>query len=138
MKTIKPTLYTLIVIFIGVLVNTSNAFGQAALKESMLRGEELYISNCVSCHMRNGEGIKTVFPPLAQSDYLMEDQKRAIQQVLYGAKGEMTVNGVMYNGEMSAYDIGNQQVADILNYIQNSWGNKATMLSAEDIQKARK
>src|ERR1700730_5231733 len=70
------------------------------LKASIARGQEVYTSSCLSCHGEQGVGIENVYPPLAKSDYLMADKKRAIQQVLYGANGEMKVNGKVYNAEM--------------------------------------
>ena len=69
------------------------------LKASMTRGRETYITYCLSCHLDQGEGIEGVYPPLAKSDYLMADKNRAVRQVLYGASGEMVVNGKTYNAE---------------------------------------
>lgn len=130
-----------IMIVPALLMAGSFAFAPAqkdkGLQESMKRGEELYISNCVSCHMKNGQGLAKVFPPLAGSDYMQADQTRAIRQVLYGAKGEMVVNGITYNGEMSGFDLGDESVADLMNYIQNSWGNEAKMVKPEDVKEAR-
>lgn len=94
------------------------------LKASITRGKEVYLSYCLSCHGEEGIGIENVFPPLAKSDYLMADKKRSILQVLNGAKGDMTVNGKVYTGEMTGFDLTNEQVSDVLNYCRNSWGNK--------------
>jgi len=89
--------------------------------------------------MANGKGVKGVFPPLANSDYLMSDLNRSIKQILYGAKGKMVVNGVEYNGNMVGFEaLSNQEVADVLNYIRNSWGNEGKMVSASQVEKARK
>jgi mono/diheme cytochrome c family protein len=108
------------------------------LKASIARGKEAYIAYCISCHMENGEGLEAVYPPLVKADYLMADQKRSIQQVLYGAKGEMKVNGKVYNMEMTGFDLSDQEVSDILNYIRNSWGNKAGAIKPEEVKAARK
>lgn len=62
------------------------------LPESIARGKDIYIAQCLTCHLDMGEGIEDVYPPLAKADYLMADKKRSIEQVLYGAKGEMKVN----------------------------------------------
>src|ERR1044072_7870651 len=77
----------------------------ADLKASMARGKSLYGVYCQSCHGDQGQGIESVFPPLAKSDYLMADKKRSIQQILYGASGEVKVNNVTYIGDMPAFDI---------------------------------
>jgi mono/diheme cytochrome c family protein len=96
----------------------------ADLKSSMARGQEVYASYCITCHMENGEGIEGVYPPLAKSDYLMADKKRSIVQVMNGVSGEMKVNGVIYNGEMTSFGLSDEEVSDVVNYIRNSFGNK--------------
>ena len=109
------------------------------LKESIIRGEKIYAANCQSCHMPAGEGITGTFPPLAKSDYLMKDQKRAIRSVLHGVSGEITVNGVKYNMDMPAQDyLSDAEVADVLNYVQNSWGNKAKAVTPAQVKAERK
>lgn len=108
------------------------------LKASIARGQEVYVAQCLSCHQPAGEGIEDVFPPLAKSDYLMADKKRSIHQVLHGISGEIKVNGKTYNGEMSAFDLSDQEVSDVLNYIRNSWGNKGTAVTPEEVAAARK
>ncbi len=107
------------------------------LKASMVRGKEIYLANCVTCHMQTGEGIDGVYPPLAKSDYLMADNQRAIKQVLEGAIGAMTVNGVKYNGFMTGFNLNDQEVSDVLNYIRNSWGNKGEPIKPEEVKAAR-
>jgi mono/diheme cytochrome c family protein len=108
------------------------------LKESVTRGKDIYIINCLSCHLDQGEGIEGLYPPLAKSDYLMADKKRAVQQTLKGIKGEMKVNGKMYNGEMNGFDLTDNDLSDVLNYIRNSFGNKGTAITPEEVKASRK
>jgi nitrite reductase (NO-forming) len=124
-----------------VLVSTLLSFQQKPkfnLNESIARGKNIYVAQCITCHMEAGEGIEGVYPPLAKSDYLMADKKRSAQQVLYGATGEMKVNGKVYNTEMSAFDLTDQQASDVLNYIRNSFGNKGGAITPEEVKAARK
>lgn len=88
--------------------------------------------------MEQGEGLEGVFPPLAKADYLLADKKRAIRQTLYGATGEMTVNGVTYNGEMNGFDLSDTETSDVLNYILNSFGNKGGIVTTADVKGSRK
>lgn len=88
--------------------------------------------------MEQGEGLEGIFPPIAKSDYMLADKKRAIQQTLYGVSGSMTVNGVAYNGEMNAYDLTDDQMSDLMNYIFNSFGNDQGVISPADVKAARK
>lgn len=115
------------------LLNTDKELG-----ESIKRGEQVYINNCSSCHMENGKGLDGVFPPLAKSDYLMADTHRAINQIKKGVEGEMTVNGVTYYGMMPAQDLTEKQLADVMNYIRNSWGNTGKIVTVEDVKAALK
>ncbi len=108
------------------------------LKASIARGADVYAAQCLSCHMDNGEGIEGVYPPVAKSDYLMADKNRSIHQVLYGVSGEITVNGKTYNGEMPGYDLSDEEVSDVLNYIRNTWGNKGAPVTPAEVKAVRK
>lgn len=126
------------ILFALTLISTTASFKQSSdLKESMERGKDIYIQNCVTCHMQNGEGIEGVYPPLAKSDYLMEDKSRAIKQVLEGAIGNMIVNGKKYNGFMTGFPLNDKEVSDVLNYIRNSWSNRGQMITPEEVKAAR-
>ncbi|MEM8901840.1 MAG: cytochrome c [Bacteroidota bacterium] len=105
------------------------------LAESASRGREVYHTFCVACHMPDGKGLSPSFPPLANSDYLMEDPTRAIRQVIYGKEGEMVVNGISYNGIMPAQPLDNEQTADVMNYVMNEWGNEASVLITPEMVK---
>ena len=94
------------------------------LKASIARGEELYNDLCITCHLANGEGVEGVFPPLKASDYLKNNQDLSIKAVKYGMSGEIIVNDVTYNNVMTSQGLSDKEVADIMNYINNSWGNK--------------
>lgn len=106
------------------------------LKASIARGKDVYTANCMSCHMEQGEGLEGVYPPLAKSDYLMADKKRSIQQVLTGISGEIKVNGVSYNSEMPGVNLSDEEVADVLNYVRNSFGNKGAAVTPAEAKAA--
>lgn len=109
-------------------------------ENSMKRGQAVYNTKCVSCHMANGKGIPRAFPPLAKSDYLMSNINRSIDILLNGLNGKITVNGVLYNGSMIPYksSLSNKEIADVLNYIRNSWGNSGDFIEEKTIAIARK
>lgn len=126
--------FTLALVAIGFLSFTQ----KFDLKASIARGKEVYTAQCLSCHQEQGEGIEDVFPPLAKSDYLMADKTRSIKQTLHGVSGEIKVNGNIYNGEMSGFDLTDEEVSDVLNYIRNSWGNKGAAITPQEVAAARK
>lgn len=131
------TLYMCLIAVVTVLFSFTDT-QQTDLKKSMERGKRIYGSYCQTCHMQNGLGIEGVFPPLAKADYLMKDRKRSILQVLNGASGKMVVNGKTYNGQMPPQGLNPKQVADVLNYVMNSWGNKAKMVTVDEVKAATK
>ena len=109
-----------------------------ALKKSMEDGKGIYLGVCLACHLNEGQGIPSVFPPLAKSDFLMEDVDRNIKNLIQGLNGEIEVNGTKYNGAMPASGLDDKDIADVLNYVMNSWGNKAEgMVTETQVKKVR-
>lgn len=104
----------------------------------MRTGKIVYNQNCLACHQENGLGIPNAFPPLAKSDYLMADRKRAIRLVKHGLEGEITVNGKTYNSSMPALGLSDDDIASVVTYIMNSFGNKADIVTHDEVKKALK
>ncbi|MEL6812422.1 MAG: cytochrome c, partial [Bacteroidota bacterium] len=104
------------------------------LKESMENGALVYEDFCTQCHMHDGMGVANSFPPLAGSNWLSEKRKESIHAVKYGQSGEIEVNGVRYNGVMAPMGLEDDEIADVMNYIMNSWGNVQTeMVTKEEV-----
>ena len=104
------------------------------LKESIQRGKDIYTDFCISCHQETGEGVENTFPPLAKSDYLMNNREASIKGVKYGQRGELIVNGVTYNNTMMPLGLENEEIVDVMNYVLNSWGNSgAKMVTIEEV-----
>jgi mono/diheme cytochrome c family protein len=122
---------------LSILATLSYAFTFLAigpdpeLQASMERGEEIYTTMCITCHMADGAGVAGVFPPLAQSDYL-NDREASIRAIKYGLQGEITVNGETYNNIMTPLGLNDQEVADVLNYVLNNWGNEPGEMVTEE------
>ncbi|MGG6231217.1 copper-containing nitrite reductase [Tenacibaculum sp. SDUM215027] len=106
---------------------------EKTLAQKIADGKQIYTKTCFACHQANGEGIPNAFPPLAKSDYLNADVKRAIDIVLHGKTGEITVNGQKYNSVMTKQALNDQEVADVLTYVYNSWGNNKTNVSVNTV-----
>ena len=112
--------------------------GEMNLDAQIKAGEVLYNGTCSVCHQNNGSGLANVFPPLAKADYLNADKQRAIKIVLNGLSGPVTVNGSTYNSVMPPMSqLNDDEVADILSYVLNSWGNKGGSVTAKDVAKIR-
>lgn len=112
--------------------------GSTALSAQLTAGEKVYQTYCTACHQPNGEGLAGAFPPLAQADYLLADKNRAIQTVLGGLSGEITVNGVKYNAVMPNLSyLSDEQVANVVTYVMNSWGNEGYKVSSAEVAALR-
>ena len=132
----KSFLFTYITAVFGL---SCYLFQEPSLEESMARGSEIYADFCVTCHMEKGEGVENAFPPLAASDYLAKNREASIRGVKYGQQGEIVVNGVTYNSTMAPLGLEDEEVADVMNYIMNSWGNSNdVMVTVEEVKAIQK
>jgi mono/diheme cytochrome c family protein len=107
------------------------------LAKSIARGKEIYTDFCIQCHLGNGKGSETV-PPLAGSDWLVNKRKESIHAVKFGQSGPIKVNGKNYNAMMSPLGLTDEEVADVMNYVMNSWGNKQSKMVTDSEVKAVK
>ena len=102
-------------------------------------GEALFAGTCSTCHQANGAGIEGVFPPLAGSDFLLADKQRAIGIVINGLTGPVKVNGKDFNSVMPPMSqLNDDEVANILTYVLNSFGNKGGVVSTAEVSAVRK
>ena len=108
-----------------VLIEGTWLFQNKPLEQSIADGKEIYQDFCLQCHLDTGKGVSGVFPPLAQSDYLLNDIDLSIRGIKYGMSGPITVNGEQYNGVMQNQGLDDVEIADVMNYVINSWGNKS-------------
>lgn len=95
-------------------------------EEEFAEGQKLYVQNCLACHNPEGTGAPGLYPPLANTNWVTGDKIRLIRTLLLGLSQPIEVNGETYNQEMPSYaHLSDQQIADVLTYIRNSFGNKA-------------
>jgi glucose/arabinose dehydrogenase/mono/diheme cytochrome c family protein len=131
----RPT-YT--VILLTALLGISPVLRAATVDNAQLqRGQQLYQQHCLICHQANGQGAPGVFPPLAKADYLMADKRRSIRILCEGIQQAITVNGQRYNNAMPPMPLNDQQAADVLTYVRNTWGNSGKAVTAEEVKEVR-
>ncbi|MCJ8164973.1 c-type cytochrome [Pontibacter sp. E15-1] len=123
----------------------ANRSPKALLKEYP-KGAAMFASSCQTCHGADGNGVKSLAPPLNQSEWVTGNKGKLTAIVLYGLTGPVTVNGHVYkapeiNGDMPGigYDekLSNEDVAQLLSYIRKSWRNNADAVSAEEVTQVR-
>lgn len=103
-------------------------------------GEQVFKLNCATCHQESGLGIAGMYPPLAKSEYVNGGSTRLGMILLKGIQGKITVEGHDFGAAvMPAWDkLSDQKIADVLTYVRQAWGNKATEITPEEIAAARK
>ena len=124
-------------IFIGivslfVLYEGTRLYQKKPLEQSITDGQEIYQDFCIQCHLDSGEGVSGVFPPLAKSDYLINNIEMSIRAIKYGLSGPIMVNGEEYNGVMQDQGLDDFEIANVMNYILNNWGNEFKGMITEE------
>ena len=118
------------------------------LQDQIDAGKDVYMKAaagggmCFTCHQPNGQGLAGQFPPLAGSDWVLGDKNRLIKISMYGLMGEIEVNGIKYNNVMAPPGIPpgsltDEQIANVLTYIRNDWGNSASAVSVDEVATVR-
>jgi nitrite reductase (NO-forming) len=116
----------------------ARAAGTLTKDEQIKAGALLYSGTCSVCHQPNGAGLPNVFPPLAGSDYLMANKLRSVEIVLNGLTGPLTVSGSQFNSVMPPMSqLTDDEVANILTYVRNSWGNQGEAVTKEEVAELR-
>lgn len=110
----------------------------ATVSPAML-GKRVYANTCQACHQANGQGVPGVYPPLAGSEWAQGSEERIIRIVLHGLSGPITVEGKQYNNVMTPFGgvLKDDQIANVLTYVRQEWGNKAPEVKAETVAKVR-
>ena len=128
---IKIVLVVFAVVITGIFLGLQQ---DISFKESKARGAVIYQDFCVTCHLPTGEGVPEVYPPLANSDYLLTNKTESIRGIKFGQRGPMVVNGITYDNTMMPLGLEEQEIADVMNYILSSWGNTTEkMVTPEEV-----
>ncbi len=131
----KKIMFSIVILVIAI---TSQSFYQNVTPAASIKnGQTVYATYCMSCHMEDGKGVEGAFPSLVTTGNL-NDKNRLVKIVLQGMRGPIKVKGVEYNAEMSGMDLSDQETADVINYIRNTWGNKAIVMKASEVALAKK
>lgn len=101
-------------------------------------GRRIYTRNCVACHQSSGQGVAGAFPTLVGTDWVVGSEERLVRVLLHGLQGEIVVRGNTYNGIMPAFsNLSDLQIAAVLSFIRNEWGNEAPYIEEETVARIR-
>lgn len=110
----------------------------ASATATIARGKLLYKQYCMSCHQENGTGVPRMNPPLVKTEYVLGDKTRLIGILLNGLNEDVEIDGEYYSNPMpSQAALKDQEIADILSYVRNSFGNKASTVTAAEVTAVR-
>lgn len=115
-----------------------NELDQPGLQKSIIEGKKVFVKYCISCHQADGGGVPNMNPPLIQTSFVLGDKEKLIPIVLNGLKN-VDIEDRSYNNPMPALGsvLKDQQIADVLTYVRNSFGNKASGVTVAEVKAAR-
>jgi nitrite reductase (NO-forming) len=140
MKNIHFLSFTIILtILLLIIIDSSQS--SINLSYSASGSKELFINNCSKCHRRDGSGIKGVYPPLKNSDYIPKNTtSELLRGMLFGRSGRLSVNGTNYNGVMTTEidnSLSDDDIASILNYVYKDLNSMDRIATVKDVKAAR-
>jgi mono/diheme cytochrome c family protein len=116
----------------------AKAKADPALAASLTRGAVVYKNVCITCHQADGGGVPNMNPPLIKTQYVLGDKARLAHIVLAGLAEPIEIDGDEYKQHMPAQAyLTDQQVADVLTYVRNSFGNKASAVQVAEVKAVR-
>lgn len=114
------------------------AAAQDGITASIERGKKVYENTCLACHQVNGGGVPGMNPPLKKTKFVLGDKKALIGIVLKGLDKEIEVNGETYSNTMPSFAaLSDKEIADVLTYVRNNFGNKASQVKEAEVKKLR-
>ena len=106
--------------------------------DSYKRGKEVYAKVCLSCHQIDGGGVPRLNPPLIKTDYVLGNKQKLISIVLKGMNDRIPIDDEYYSNNMASHkNLSDQQIADVLTFVRNSFGNKASIVTIAEVKGVR-
>lgn len=104
----------------------------------MERGKKVYTERCLTCHQIDGGGVMNMNPPLIKTKWVLGDKSQLIEIVLKGLSSGVTIDNIEYHNVMASHkDLTDLQIADVLTYVRNSFGNKAKAVKEAEVKAVR-
>ena len=107
-------------------------------KQVMERGKKVYTQYCSPCHQADGSGVPGLNPPLEKTPHVLGNKSALIKIILKGMNTHEEINGETYNNVMAPHNhLTDQQISDVLSYVRNSFGNKASVVTVAEVKTVR-
>jgi mono/diheme cytochrome c family protein len=129
---------TVSVVFLCFLSAAAWAQKKTTATSAMVTGKAIYTKYCMQCHQVDGTGAQNMIPPLIKTEYVLGNKDTLIKIILKGMSGEVNVNGDLYSNEMPAHNyLKDEEIAAVLTYVRNSFGNNASTVTTLEVKKTR-
>ena len=126
------------IVFVLLFSSTTFFVYAQSIKASIDRGKKVYDKVCLSCHMVDGGGVPHMNPPLSQTAYVLGDKSKIIYIVLNGMTDRIPIEDEYYSNNMASHkDLNDQEIADVLTYVRNNFGNKASAVTVAEVRAIR-
>ena len=110
----------------------------SGLKASLERGKVVYTTSCLVCHQADGGGVPRMNPPLSKTKWVLGDKKELITLMLKGMNEPIEIEDEEYHNPMPPHkELSDQQIADVLTYVRNNFGNKASAVTSGEVKSVR-
>lgn len=127
-------------IIVFIVLSSFKLASQPSVKAAVVRGKKVYDITCIACHQADGEGVQRMNPTLVKTKWVLGNKKTLINIVLNGLPGgAIEIDGDNFHNPMPPQGdlLNDQQIADVLTYVRNSFGNKATAVTPAEVRAAR-
>jgi len=131
-------LLTTFTLFVLAQTKPRSATSAAGAKASIARGELVYKKYCLTCHQADGSGVPNMNPPLSKTTWVSGDKTKLIKVVLNGFPAPVDIDGNPYTNVMAPHNfLKDQEIADVLTYVRNNFGNKGAAITVAQVKAAR-
>ncbi|HEY4611530.1 MAG TPA: cytochrome c, partial [Bacteroidota bacterium] len=107
--------------------------------KKIVKGDQIFIGVCQTCHQPTGLGVPGQYPPLVGSEWLVRDAETPIRIVLYGLEGPIAVQGNSFNNKMTPFHdkLSDDEIAAVVTHVRSTWGNSAPAVKPEEVEAVR-
>lgn len=136
----KKALIVLISMMAMTTIVLISCDSHSSTEASIARGEKIYTQYCLPCHQVDGSGVPQLNPPLKNSAYVLGEESKLIHIITHGFNEGVEINGDAYTNPMPPVGVNfkEEEIADVLTYVRNSFGNKASAISTDQVKVLRK
>ncbi|MBS1530790.1 MAG: cytochrome c [Bacteroidetes bacterium] len=125
----------LVLFFTVLFIISCESDSSIEFKRYYSEGAQIYQTRCQNCHGKNGEGLLSLIPPLTDSIYFKNNKATLACFIRRGSKDPIVVNGKGFASVMPRQDLAPVELAEVITYIQNSFGNKFGLTEVDDVQR---